>query len=129
MNEREQLLKLERLYDLMYVLFDMNLEGKQLKDYFVKRHYDSVAVYGMGQLGRIVVKQFFKEKIDVKYVIDRNAEEIYSVMEIYKPDDYLQDVDIIVVTAITYFENIKKKLLEKNQCAIVSIEDIVRECL
>ena len=42
-------------------------------------------------------------------------------------EDDLKPVDAIVVTAITFFDEIKEKLSEKIDCPIISLEDILYE--
>ena len=39
----------------------------------------------------------------------------------------LAPVDVIVVTAISYFDEIEEKLSERVDCPVVSLEDIVYE--
>ena len=65
--------------------------------------------------------------IHVAYGIDKGAESIYAEIDIVSPDDNLQEVDVIVVTAITFFEDIEEKLSKKVNCPIVSLEDILYE--
>jgi len=43
----------------------------------------------------------------------------------YLPTDELPDVDVIVVTADYYFEEIKDKLSKKVDCPIISIGEIL----
>jgi hypothetical protein len=40
-------------------------------------------------------------------------------------EDELEEVDTIVVTAITYLDELEEKFLEKVNCPIISIEDIL----
>ena len=42
-------------------------------------------------------------------------------------DDDLENVDAIVVTAITFFDEIAEKLEEKVNCPVISLEDILYE--
>jgi len=42
-------------------------------------------------------------------------------------DDSLEDVDVVIVTAITFFDEIETKLSEKLDCPIISLEDILYE--
>ena len=65
--------------------------------------------------------------IEVKYAIDKNANSIYSDLEVYLPEDGFPDVDVIVVTAISFFDEIYDLLVGKIDCAIVSLQDILYE--
>ena len=54
--------------------------------------------------------------VDVKYAIDKKADERYSEVDIYLPDEELEKVDVIIVTAITFMDEIEKMLSEKVEC-------------
>lgn len=42
-------------------------------------------------------------------------------------EDELQDVDAILITEITFFDEIEEKLSEKTDCSIIYLEDILYE--
>ena len=63
----------------------------------------------------------------VKYIIDKNADCIYSDVDVITPDDDLEQVDVIVVTAIYYFDEIEEMLSQKVDYPIISLEDILYE--
>ena len=65
--------------------------------------------------------------IEVVYGIDKKAGSIYSEVNIVTMDDILEDVDAIVVTAITFYDEIEEKLSDKMDCPIISLEDILYE--
>lgn len=129
MNDREELSKVTKLYNFMYVFFLIKIRGMDLKQYFYGHGYQNVAIYGMAHLGEILLEELLKEGIDVKYVIDKNADGLFCKIDTCKPDDDLKSVDVVIVTPITYFEEIKRNLRGKVDCDIVSIEDMVKEML
>lgn len=66
-------------------------------------------------------------KIQVLYGIDQNAKDVYVDIDILTMDDEFPCVDAVVVTAITYFDEIEEKLLGKVECPVISLEDILYE--
>jgi hypothetical protein len=48
-------------------------------------------------------------------------------VDVVTMDDDLEEVDAIVVTAITFFDEIEEKLSAKIDCPIISLEDILYE--
>ena len=48
-------------------------------------------------------------------------------VQIKTPDSELPMVDVIIVTAITFFEEIEEALYSKIDCPILSMEDILYE--
>ena len=115
----------------LYMAFDQWLrirqEGKTLVEYFEKNNYKTVAIYGMKELGERLYDELENSGIDVRYIIDKNAESIYADVDVITPDDDLEPVDVIVVTAIYYFDEIEEMLSEKVDYPVVSLEDILYE--
>lgn len=102
-------------------------EGKNVSDFLEHNAYKNIAIYGMSYVGETLLEELKDTDIHVAYGIDKGAESIYAEIDIVSPDDNLQEVDVIVVTAITFFEDIEEKLSKKVNCPIVSLEDILYE--
>ena len=52
---------------------------------------------------------------------------IYADLDVVTIDDELARVDAIVVTAVTFFDAIEEQLLNKIDCPILSLEDVLYE--
>lgn len=115
----------------LYMAFDQWLrvrqEGKTLVEYFERQGYKTVAIYGMKELGERLYDELQGSGITVKYIIDKNADSIYADVEVVTPDEKLEPVDVIVVTAIYYYDEIEEMLSDKVDYPIVSLEDILYE--
>lgn len=101
--------------------------GKNLADYFEKNKYRKIAVYGMSYAGETLIDELKDTGIEVAYGIDQKADAIYADVDIVSAEDALEDVDAVVVTAITFFDEIAEKLSGKLGCPIISLEDILYE--
>lgn len=67
-------------------------------------------------------------EIQIIYGIDKRAEVgINADINIVSPEDMLESVDAIVVTAITFYDAIKKKLSKKVCCPVISLKDVLSE--
>lgn len=115
----------------LYMAFDQWLqirqEGKTLVEYFTRNGYKTVAVYGMKELGERLCDELKGSEVTVKYAIDKNADSLYADVDVVTPDDELEPVDVIVVTALYYFDEIEEMLSQKVECPIVSLEDVLYE--
>lgn len=100
-------------------------EGKSLIDYFEENRYYSIAVYGMSHAGITLLDELSDSGIKVKYGIDMNADKIYSDIPVFKPSDSLEEVDVVVVTPVYYFDEIEKNLSEKMSCPIIPLDDVI----
>lgn len=101
--------------------------GKKLSTYFEQNGYKRIAIYGMSYAGETLMEELRDTGIEVVYGIDKKAGSIYSEVNIVTMDDILEDVDAIVVTAITFYDEIEEKLSDKMDCPIISLEDILYE--
>ena len=97
--------KMTEFYRILIEWLRIRQEGKSLVSYFIQNGYKTVAIY----------------------VIDKNADAIYVDVDVVTPEDFLEEVDVIVVTAIHYFDEIESMLGEKVDYPIISLEDIIYE--
>lgn len=124
---RESGMKVHELYMAFDQWLQIRQEGKSLVEYFTKNGYKTVAVYGMKELGERLVDELKGSDVTVSYAIDQNADSIYADVDVVTPDEELAPVDVIVVTAITYFDEIEENLAAKVDYPIISLEDILYE--
>lgn len=129
-NEKQE--KAKKMSDKhldLYLLMDqwvaVKQEGKNLSEYFERKGYKSIAIYGMSYVGKRLVEELKGSGIEIKYGIDKNANNIASDLDIYSIEDDLMNVDVIVVTPITFFDEIEEKLSVKYNGPIISLDEIV----
>lgn len=115
------------LFLMMKQWVKVKQEGKFLASYFEKNGYKKIAIYGMSYAGETLVEELKGTDIQIAYGIDRNADSIYADLDILSMEENLGEVDAIVVTAITFFDEIEEKLSKKVSCPIISLEDILYE--
>lgn len=113
------------LFLMMNQWVKVKQEGKNLSSYFENKGYKKIAVYGMSYAGETLIDELKSSDITVAYGIDRNADSIYADVDIVSMEDELEPVDAVVVTAITFFDEIEEKLSAKIDCPIISLEDIL----
>lgn len=115
------------LFLMMNQWVKVKQEGKNLSSYFEEKGYKKIAVYGMSYAGETLLDELKDSEVEVAYGIDKNADGIYADVDIVSVDDELDDVDAIIVTAITFFDEIDEKLSQKINCPIISLEDVLYE--
>ena len=101
--------------------------GKHLEDYFHQNRIKDVAIYGMSYIGKRLYDELKSSDIEVKYVVDKNAKDIGMDIKTFFPDEEFPEVDAIIVTAISFFDEIEEILLSKINYKVISIEDILYE--
>lgn len=132
--ETDRVSKAQNMSDKHLALFLMmnqwvkiKQEGKNLSTYFESNGYKRIAVYGMSFAGKTLVDELRDTEIEVVYGIDKKVDSIYADVDIVSADEPLEKVDAVVVTAITYFDEIEEKLSLRIDCPVVSLENILYE--
>lgn len=115
------------LFTMMNQWVKVKQAGKNLSSYFKEHGFNRIAIYGMSYAGETLLEELRGTGIAVAYGIDRNARSLYSDINIVSVEDALEEVDAVVVTAITFFNEIEEKLEKKMNCPIISLEDILYE--
>lgn len=115
------------LFLMMNQWVKVKQEGKNLVEYFVQNGYKRIAIYGMSYAGETLVDELIGTDIEIVYGIDQKADSVYSDIDVFTLEDDLEVPDAIVVTAISFFDEIEGKLGEKFVCPILSLEDILYE--
>ena len=124
-SEEEMKNKMLKYYVTLNNWIGKKQKNINLSSYFEKMGYNSVAIYGMKEVGERLYEELKDTKTEVKYAVDQNAESIYADIDVYSPDDDLPEVDVIVVTATYYYNSILNNIKDKISCPIISLDDVI----
>ena len=105
-----------------YVLFITR--NANIADFLDYRGFRSVAIYGMGYMGEVLYENLSSQNIEIVYVIDRNSD-ILCTAPIVNPEDDFPFADVIIVTVVTEYPEIKQYLENKTNIPIVSLLEII----
>lgn len=124
---RDKLFSQRRLYDLLYEWKKKN--GKKEKNTvfyeLFSRQEKTIAIYGLGNWGELFYQEIKNLPVKILYGIDKKVDFFHS-LQIRRPTDELEKVDMIVVTVFQEYKEIKEELQKKYQGEIVSIEQLIR---
>ncbi len=115
------------LYLMMNQWVKVKQHGKNVADYLLSNGYKKIAIYGMSYVGETLLEELKDTEVTIAYGIDKNFDNIYSNIKIISDDDEMDAVDAVIVTPISFFDDIEDKLNDKLDCPIISIEDILFE--
>ncbi|WP_026670913.1 hypothetical protein [Butyrivibrio sp. AE3006] len=119
--------KFYEFYKILLRWLKVHQDGRSVTSYLKKHGYKRIAIYGMKELGVALLDELKDSEIEVAYTIDRDADNIYVAADVYKPDEKLEPVDAVVVTAVHFYYEIKNDMSKKLDCPILSLEEIVWE--
>ena len=105
---------------------DLKIRGGSTADILKKLGYSRIAVYGYAELGQLLCRELTGTEVDVSYVIDKKVKDTkMKNLPVYFLQNDLPDVDVIVVTAIYYFDEIQKELLQMGYNNVVSLRELL----
>lgn len=126
-QKNDKVNKFKSYYNMLNQWLILKQDGKTLVNYFTDNNYKTIAIYGMGEMGERLYEELKDSSVEVKYAIDKNTTSMYSRLEVYDPDDTLEKVDAVIVSAVFAFDEIEENLSGKFDCPIISLEDVIYE--
>ncbi len=126
-NVRQQKDKFEHYLGVLdhWMLFlenNMSIEG-----YLLKAGYLNVGLYGYGILGRHLYKQLSNTRINVKFIIDQQKDKLHTEVPVFLPSGNIPEVDVVIVSATFFYDEIYQALKGKGVRKIISLETILYE--
>lgn len=110
----------------------MEQSGTKLAERLCDEGYSRIAVYGMKDLGWMVCDELLQSGVEVAYAIDREADSLSynsftNIPDVYLklPEEDLEPVDLVIVTALNSYQEIKAMLRERYPYMIMSIEELI----
>lgn len=130
-QNKGDLSKTVRAYDYWMYLKIRNIN---LETYFQNHNYKRIAIYGINYLGNRFYDELSNSTVKTLFGIDRAAEGIEYDIPVYSIDDtylleIIQGIDIVVVTAIAFYQDIVRDLRMISDKPIISMEDILLELI
>lgn len=108
---------------------ELRERGINISSYLLRKKWRRIAIYGMGNLGKCLLKELEGTGIDVVYCIDKKPQRDFAGKRIISISDNMEMVDAVVVTAVFSFLQIRDELKKKGNWSIISLEDIISELM
>ncbi len=131
-SESQKILRMKICSDKY--LYQLKLAVKWIKDtskiitYLSDYKNKKICIYGMSYFGDCLVELLRSNNFEVMFGIDRNAKQLFNkYIPIYDLNCHINEVDVIIVTAVECYPEIKDMLSKKveRNIEIVSLEDIL----
>lgn len=99
--------------------------GVSFEEYFKKKHIKSIAIYGLGSLGKHFYQELKDSSIEIKYVIDKRKTIKDIMLEIYDIEEAPFSVEAVVVALDYEYYNVVTLLRTRGFENIILLEEIV----
>jgi len=90
--------------------------GFNVSKYLLENGYKSIAIYGMGDISRLLYEELKDSEVCVKCMVDRNYESMSIVendIKVVSPDD-IKDVDVVLVTPTANYNEVVEMIVNIN---------------
>lgn len=111
--------------ELLTKMYLKRINGIKIADVLKKENVTSIAIYGVGMLGEIVIEDLLKSGIDISYIVDKNADDFFGQYKVISINDYLQKVDLIIDTTIDGIDKDEEDILRENNLTHQRIGEII----
>lgn len=119
--------RLNSYYDTLNGWLRFKQQGKSMEDYLLHLGFHKVAVYALGEIGVRLFYELKDSKVQLAYAIDQNKDTHIEGLKVVTMEDDLEEVDAVIVSIGFAYDDIKKKLEQKLDCPIISLEKLVYE--
>ena len=114
---------INNLYEICSRWMLLQERNIKLADFLNKNDVKTVAVYGMGRIGKTIMENLRADNFKALYGIDFHSERVSCDYPVYNLKNDLPEVDMILVT-VTAYEDVKKDLSGKTSAKILNIRDV-----
>ena len=132
-QENKQLVFEAKKFKYYTELYDRWLYMERKKTFFLEaylqeQNVQSIAIYGMGIIGKQLYEQMNQSKVKVSFGIDRYVGVYGKDFTIYRPESTnWPKVDAIIIAAYDEDMSIMKLLKGKTDCKIITIDKIIND--
>lgn len=127
-KEQEEIDKVKKMlefYNALVRWVELEQGKKRFSVYFKNNGYETIGIYGMKELGVLLYKGLMMENQQVECFIDKDLSVSDGSFSVILPNENIPKVDVIIVTAIHYYDSIYTELRKYTDADIVSIEDVL----
>lgn len=126
LKERNNNIKYKILFELLGLWNIKEEKGYKFGSRIDKNECRTIGIYGVGVLGKKLVNVLCSEGFEC-VLIDSNASVQFENKHVFSINEILPAMDLLIVTPITYFDEIEKSMSGKVNCPIVSLKKVIEE--
>lgn len=116
-----------QLYELMEKpeLF-VNLR-ENLTRYFNMNGYRNIAVYGVGKLGTLILKNIDTARLKSIYIIDENKAACFGDIEKITMEEIVdkKEIDMVLVTPLLDYPQIEAQICSRREIPVISAKELM----
>lgn len=125
--KREAILAIHREKNDMYEQWIRLMHaGRGIANYLQSRGYSHVALYGLGETGKLVIQELDGAGIPIDYILDPDSTfNHYNGHEIKKNDSGLKPTDVMIITEFSNRDDVADELESTLDCPVLALDDLL----
>ncbi|SMP52672.1 hypothetical protein [Anoxynatronum buryatiense] len=127
--ENEQYGRVKQYYLFLVKWLTLITGGGKIEDCLLERGYNTIAIYGYGEIGKLLIRDLSQtSKIKIDFIVDNGATHNNdNSVPIYHVDQLTPELStaLIIVTPIFAYDQIEKDLNEKGCEKIMCIDELI----
>lgn len=119
----------KKKFDLMCQWMKLKIQGISLMEFFQDRRLQSIAIYGMGEIGQLMYDELALEnEALIRYAIDQTGMRYVDSLPTYRLDKDLPKVDAIVITPVLITDQLEEDIYgTMGECVTFVFEELLYE--
>lgn len=120
-----ELNKYRNFYRLLNQWLILKEKSRSVEKFFIDNNYKKIIIYGFANIGRHLYEELKNTSIEIIAIADRRQGLSCDDLKFILPTDNIPECDVIIVTAISDFNEIKIGLQEKTEKPIISLQEVI----
>ena len=113
--------------DIMIRWKRLEQNGMSVAHWLTVNGYKNVSIYGLGEIGELLVKELLETNIKIIYIIDKNkGGERYQYIPVINLQQDIEAVDCIIVTTVRNFEEIQEQIEKKGNFLLFELKKLIQ---
>ncbi len=116
-----------KILQIMKTWLDLKNQGASISEFFDKYQYNRIVVYGFGCIGESLYYELCNSKVNIDYVLDMNycLKDFKDELSILGWKDELWDVDAVIVTLVSNYNDVIERLRKIFTCPIFTMYELL----
>lgn len=119
----------KKKFDLMCQWMKLKIQGVSLIEFFQDKGLQSIAIYGMGEIGQLMYDELaMEDETLIRYSIDQSGKRYVDNLPTYCLDKDLPKVDAIVITPVLITDQLEEQIYDVlGECVTFVFEELLYE--
>lgn len=112
-----------------YIKLSILSKNDAIKKFFTKEKIMRFAIYGYGRQGRTLIQTLQTLNLSPACIVEERKDILNCPYNLCDPESDLKNIDLLIITPVSYYEEIKKQYVNSGIRIILSMEEFLTQCI